>query len=163
MMQFAMYHSSVIRPWFLESISILVISFFVGIDKLFSSLWCIFRVVLSTSDEWGAVVTKLTVPADWKGLSLSSLYLSICLSFSCLLPITIVQLTNFPLPCAEWQIYLLLVGLFLASAVAFYVFFQNSDSFWNFPLGKDQPARPKFDSILGDAQSSDDVFGPLDM
>ncbi|KAG8645307.1 SEC12-like protein 1 [Manihot esculenta] len=87
------------------------------------------RVVLSTSDEWGAVVTKLTVPADWK----------------------------------EWQIYLLLVGLFLASAVAFYVFFQNSDSFWNFPLGKDQPARPKFDSILGDAQSSDDVFGPLDM
>lgn len=32
-----------------------------------------FRVVLTTSNEWGAVVTKLTVPADWKGsLSLFS-------------------------------------------------------------------------------------------
>ncbi|XP_062175394.1 SEC12-like protein 1 [Alnus glutinosa] len=83
------------------------------------------RVVLTTSSEWGAVVTKLNVPADWK----------------------------------EWQIYLLLLGMFLASAVAFYGFFQHSDSFWNFPLGRNQPARP----ILGDTQSSDDLFGPLDM
>ncbi|KAF8403178.1 hypothetical protein HHK36_011275 [Tetracentron sinense] len=92
------------------------------------------RVMLSTSSEWGAVVTKLNVPADWK----------------------------------EWQIYLLLLGLFLASAVAFYIFFENSDSFWNFPLGKDQPARPKVEAIFGDPQSSDDqnmwgAFGPLDM
>uniref|UniRef100_A0A2P2J7R2 Uncharacterized protein MANES_10G053800 n=1 Tax=Rhizophora mucronata TaxID=61149 RepID=A0A2P2J7R2_RHIMU len=87
------------------------------------------RVVLSTSSEWGTVVTKLNVPADWK----------------------------------EWQIYLLLLGLFLASVVLFYIFFANSDSFWNFPLGKVQPAKPKYESILGDRQASEDVFGPLDM
>ncbi|CAI9091234.1 OLC1v1026202C1 [Oldenlandia corymbosa var. corymbosa] len=29
------------------------------------------RVVLTTSSEWGVMVTKLTVPADWKGLSFS--------------------------------------------------------------------------------------------
>ncbi|KAJ7970523.1 SEC12-like protein 1 [Quillaja saponaria] len=71
------------------------------------------RVVLTTSDEWGARVTKLTVPADWK----------------------------------EWQIYMLLLGFFLVSAVAFYIFFENSDSFWKFPLGRDQPARSKFKTI----------------
>ncbi|KAA8534489.1 hypothetical protein F0562_032006 [Nyssa sinensis] len=88
------------------------------------------RVVLTTSTEWGAMVTKLGVPADWK----------------------------------EWQIYLLLLGLFLASAVAFYIFFQNSDSFWNFPLGRDQPGRPKFEAILGDPQSDDqNMWGPLDL
>ncbi|CAK7325348.1 unnamed protein product [Dovyalis caffra] len=85
------------------------------------------RVVLTTSSEWGAVVTKLNVPADWK----------------------------------EWQIYLVLVGLFLVSAVAFYIFFQNSDSFWNFPLGKDHPGRPKFEIL--DPKYSEDAFGPLDM
>ncbi|OIW13207.1 hypothetical protein TanjilG_17650 [Lupinus angustifolius] len=62
------------------------------------------RVVLTTSVEWGAQVTKLNVPKDWK----------------------------------EWQIYLVLLGLFLASAVAFYIFFENSDSFWNFPMVKHQ-------------------------
>ncbi|GMI67509.1 hypothetical protein HRI_000420200 [Hibiscus trionum] len=86
------------------------------------------RVVLTTSSQQGAMVTKLNVPADWK----------------------------------EWQIYLMLLGLFLASAVVFYVFFQKSDSFWNFPLAREQQARLKLDSFLGDAQS-EDVFGPLDM
>ncbi|KAF7820212.1 SEC12-like protein 1 [Senna tora] len=94
------------------------------------------RVLLTSSVEWGALVTKPNVPADWK----------------------------------EWQIYLLLLGLFLASAVIFYIFFENSDSFWNFPLGKDQPApaRPRFKPILGDPQLSDDQnswnpFVPVDM
>ncbi|XP_050210144.1 SEC12-like protein 1 [Mercurialis annua] len=86
------------------------------------------RVVLTTSNEWEAAVTKLNVPADWK----------------------------------EWQIYLLLIGLFLASAVAFYIFFQNSDSFWNFPMGKHQSGRPKFETVFQDPQS-DDVFGPVDL
>ncbi|KAF2295240.1 hypothetical protein GH714_032266 [Hevea brasiliensis] len=86
------------------------------------------RVVLSTSNKWRAVVTKLNVPADWK----------------------------------EWQIYLLLVGLFLASALAFYIFFENSDSFWNFPLRRDQPARPMFDPILRNPESSDDPLGQED-
>ena len=27
------------------------------------------RVVLSTSGQWGAIITKLSVPADWKGCS----------------------------------------------------------------------------------------------
>ncbi|GAV69217.1 WD40 domain-containing protein [Cephalotus follicularis] len=87
------------------------------------------RVVLTTSKEWGAMVTKLNVPADWK----------------------------------EWQIYVLLVGLFFVSAVIFYIFFKNSDSFWNFPDGRYQPVRSKIETVLGDKQSSDDVFGPLDL
>ncbi|XP_042482018.1 SEC12-like protein 1 [Macadamia integrifolia] len=88
------------------------------------------RVVLSTSSQWGAVVTKLNVPADWK----------------------------------EWQLYLVLLGLFMASAVLFYIFFQNSDSFWNFPLGRDQPARPKV-AFFRDPETSDDPnsWGPLDL
>ncbi|CAH1438087.1 unnamed protein product [Lactuca virosa] len=88
------------------------------------------RVVLSTSNEWGAMVTKLNVPADWK----------------------------------EWQLYILLIGLFLASAVLFYIFFENSDLFWNFPMAKDQPARPKLGSYVGDHQSDDkNMWGPVDM
>ncbi|KAI5648520.1 hypothetical protein M9H77_34525 [Catharanthus roseus] len=85
------------------------------------------RVILTTSVEWGFMVTKLTVPADWK----------------------------------EWQIYLLLLGLFVASLVLFYIFFENSDSFWNFP----EPVRPKINPILGDSQSDDHLgaFGPLDI
>lgn len=87
------------------------------------------RVVLTTSSQWGGMVTKLNVPADWK----------------------------------EWQIYLLLLGLFLASAVVFYIFFEKSDSFWNFPIVREQTRR-NIDSFLGDAQSDDpNVFGPLDM
>ncbi|KAK4800227.1 hypothetical protein SAY86_025592 [Trapa natans] len=80
------------------------------------------RVMLTSSNQWGAMVTKLSVPADWK----------------------------------EWQVYLVLVGLFLASLVAFYIFYENSDSFWNFPLGRNQPARPKMGAIFGDPQPSDD-------
>ena len=33
--------------------------------------WHSCRVMLTTTTEWGALVTKLNVPADWKGLSLS--------------------------------------------------------------------------------------------
>ncbi|KAF7103738.1 hypothetical protein CFC21_104697 [Triticum aestivum] len=55
------------------------------------------RVVISTSPQWGAELTRLNVPADWK----------------------------------EWQIWLILLALFLASAVLFYVFYQNSGSFWS--------------------------------
>ncbi|KAG6765150.1 hypothetical protein POTOM_029168 [Populus tomentosa] len=94
------------------------------------------RVVLTTSDEWGAVVTKLNVPADWKETDPPSL------------------------SCAEWQIYLLLVVLFLASAVAFYIFFQKSDSFWNVPSGRGQPGK-QFEIL--DPQYSEDAFGPVDM
>lgn len=63
---------------------------------------------------------------------------------------------------AEWQIYVLLVSLFAASAIVFYIFYENSDSFWQFPLGRDQPARPRFESYVGDSHS-DDPFGPVDM
>lgn len=80
----------------------------------------------------------------------------------------LVSITFFFLFCAEWQIYVLLLGLFLASVVAFYIFFQNSDSFWKFPLPSSQPGKPKIGAFLGDPQSSDDQnmwneFGPLDM
>lgn len=79
--------------------------------------------------------------------------------------ISVVAARNI-IPClkfAEWQIYLLLVSLFAASAVVFYIFYENSDSFWQFPLGRDQPARPRFDSFVGDSQYADDPFGPVDM
>ncbi|KAK3035022.1 hypothetical protein RJ639_033936 [Escallonia herrerae] len=113
------------------------------------------RVVLSTSTQWGATITKLNVPADWKGPHALLLH-------------TLQHLFHFYivkcLISEEWQIYLLLLGLFFASAVAFYVFFKNSDSFWKFPLGKDQPARPTLGAIL-DPQSDDQwgAFGPLDL
>ncbi|XP_073273414.1 SEC12-like protein 1 [Primulina huaijiensis] len=90
------------------------------------------RVILTTSTEWGVMITKLNVPADWK----------------------------------EWQIYILLLALFLASVVAFYIFFENSDSFWNFPLTKDQSTRSNIESFLGDPQSDDQkwgAFGPVDL
>ncbi|KAK8969690.1 SEC12-like protein 1 [Platanthera guangdongensis] len=77
------------------------------------------RIVLSTSNQRGAVFTKLNVPADWK----------------------------------EWQIYFLLLALFLGSAVIFYLFHEHSDSFWNFPLGRNQPRRPY---VLQDSQLADD-------
>ncbi|XP_066396865.1 SEC12-like protein 1 [Miscanthus floridulus] len=66
------------------------------------------RVVISTSHQWGAELTKLNVPADWK----------------------------------EWQVWLVLLALFLASAILFYVFYERSDTFWNFPMGRHQPAKP---------------------
>jgi prolactin regulatory element-binding protein len=48
----------------------------------------------------------------------------------------------------------------LASAVAFYIFFQKSDSFWNVPPGRDQPGK-QFEIL--DPQYSEDAFGPVDM
>ncbi|KAL0847828.1 hypothetical protein Bca101_021075 [Brassica carinata] len=76
------------------------------------------RVMLTTSSEWGEMVTKLTVPKEWK----------------------------------EWQIYALLFCLFMASVVLAYVFFENSDSFWKLPMGKDQ-RRPKI-SLFGDSSTT---------
>ncbi|KAK9124029.1 hypothetical protein Sjap_013631 [Stephania japonica] len=89
------------------------------------------RAVLTTSIEWGALVTKLGVPADWK----------------------------------EWQIYVLLLGLFLASAVVFYIFLQNSDSFWGLPPHQSQPRQKPEGFFRETTQSSDDqnFWGPLDM
>lgn len=66
------------------------------------------RAVISTSHQWGAELTKLNVPADWK----------------------------------EWQVWLILLSLFLVSAILFYMFYERSDSFWNFPMGQHQPAKP---------------------
>uniref|UniRef100_A0A0E0LI06 Uncharacterized protein n=2 Tax=Oryza punctata TaxID=4537 RepID=A0A0E0LI06_ORYPU len=66
------------------------------------------RAVISTSHQWGAELTKLNVPADWK----------------------------------EWQVWLILLSLFLVSAILFYMFYERSDSFWNFPMGQRQPTKP---------------------
>ncbi|XP_042421722.1 SEC12-like protein 1 isoform X1 [Zingiber officinale] len=62
---------------------------------------------------------------------------------------------NVPADWKEWQIYLILVGLFLASLIVFYILYENSDSFWNFPLGKDQPGRFR-PVAFTDSQPSDD-------
>ncbi|XP_062214305.1 SEC12-like protein 1 [Phragmites australis] len=50
------------------------------------------RAVISTSHQWGAEITKLDVPADWK----------------------------------VWQIWLVLLSLFVASAVLFFAFFKHA-------------------------------------
>lgn len=58
---------------------------------------------------------------------------------------------------------MLLLGLFLASAVVFYVFYLVSDSFWNLPIAN-QPARPNIDTILDDTHPfDDDPLGQLDL
>ncbi|KAK9697038.1 hypothetical protein RND81_08G010900 [Saponaria officinalis] len=86
------------------------------------------RVMLTTTKEWGAKVTKLTVPPDWK----------------------------------EWQIYSLLLALFLVSALAFYVFYMLSDSFWQVPVGN-HSSRPDIDSFFGEPQFSEDTFGHMEL
>ncbi|MQL80763.1 hypothetical protein Taro_013217 [Colocasia esculenta] len=63
--------------------------------------------------------------------------------------VTLTRL-NVPADWKEWQIYLLLLGLFLASLVVFYIIYNNSDSFWNFPVGGDQPARPSLLKMSAD-------------
>ncbi|OEL22795.1 SEC12-like protein 1 [Dichanthelium oligosanthes] len=50
------------------------------------------RVVISTSHKWGAEITKLDVPPEWK----------------------------------VWQIWLVLISLFVSSAVLFYLFFKHA-------------------------------------
>ncbi|KAL1532098.1 PHD finger containing protein Phf1 [Salvia divinorum] len=62
-----------------------------------------------------------------------------------------------PADWKDWQIYMLLLGLFLASLVAFYVIFENSDSFWNFPIAQDQAARPVIESVLGGDQFGENL------
>ncbi|CAN6439350.1 unnamed protein product [Victoria cruziana] len=57
----------------------------------------------------------------------------------------------------EWEVYLLLLALFVASAVLFYVFFKNSHSFWNFPVRTPQHPRPSMGSFTGDSQTVDEL------
>jgi len=40
--------------------------------------------------------------------------------------------------------------------MVFYIFYEHSDSFWNFPLGRNQPARPFLKSLISDSQFADD-------
>lgn len=62
---------------------------------------------------------------------------------------------NVPKEWKEWQIYLLLAAMVLASAILFLIFFEYSDSFWNFPLGRNQPAKPPSEAIYWSAIDSD--------
>lgn len=67
-----------------------------------------------------------------------------------------------PIQCGsnwkDWQIYLVLLTMIFVSAVLFYIFFEHSDSFWNFPLGREQPARPPIEAILGDPPDDQNVW-----
>ncbi|KAL9251441.1 SEC12-like protein [Drosera capensis] len=56
----------------------------------------------------------------------------------------------------EWQLYALLAALFLGSAILFYMFFLVSDPFWN-------PPGPKIKTLIPDPQTTEDVFGQLDL
>ncbi|XP_074269578.1 SEC12-like protein 1 [Silene latifolia] len=86
------------------------------------------RVVLTTTKEWGAKVTKLTVPVEWK----------------------------------DWQIYSILAALFLLSAVAFYIFYVLSDSFWQVPV-VDMTTGPDMNTLLDDSHFSEDIFGSTEL
>ncbi|KAK1682049.1 hypothetical protein QYE76_042897 [Lolium multiflorum] len=79
------------------------------------------RVVISTSPQWGAEVTILNVPADWK----------------------------------EWQVWLILLALFITSAILFYVFYQNSGSFFGAPHKTTKPW-----SVLNEAPPSPENQNP---
>lgn len=63
---------------------------------------------------------------------------------------------------ADWQIYSILGLMLLVSAIAFYIFYVMSDSFWQVPTAH-QPSTAHIDSFLGDSLSSEDPFGPLDL
>ncbi|KAK6137887.1 hypothetical protein DH2020_028369 [Rehmannia glutinosa] len=118
------------------------------------------RIILSSSSEWGAMVTKLTVPADWKGLVPNAPFFPFSLDFEFRL---IFFMHFFFLYFSDWQIYLFLLGLFLASLVVFYVLYQNSDSFWNFPLANDQTPRSNIKTVLRNEQSDPSMWKHLDL
>ena len=105
--------------------------------------------MLTTSSEWGEMVTKLTVPKEWKGLLVA--HTSLCNIYTFFVHLSKTHVSDL-LDVAEWQIYALLFCLFMASVVLAYVFFENSDSFWKLPMGKDQ-RRPKI-SLFGDSSTT---------
>ncbi|KAH9617527.1 hypothetical protein KSS87_013666 [Heliosperma pusillum] len=86
------------------------------------------RVVLTTTKEWGAKVTKLTVPVEWK----------------------------------DWQIYSILGGLFVLSAIAFYIFYMLSDSFWQVPV-VDMITDADITTLLDDSHFPEDIFGSTEL
>jgi prolactin regulatory element-binding protein len=51
----------------------------------------------------------------------------------------------------DWQLYSIVLLLILFSALLFWLFFEStmSDDFWQFPLGRSQPARPPPEAIWG--------------
>eukprot|EP01018_Ginkgo_biloba_P016491 Gb_20318 [translate_table: standard] len=67
-----------------------------------------------------------------------------------------VNLISLEADWKDWQIYSVLLTMIIISGILFYIFFEYSDSFWNFPLGREQPARPPIEAILGDRVSPDD-------
>ncbi|KAJ7559967.1 hypothetical protein O6H91_04G108600 [Diphasiastrum complanatum] len=67
-----------------------------------------------------------------------------------------VTTVHLPAEWKDWEVYLLLAGLILISVVVSYFLYEYSDSFWNFPLGRNQPARPPIEAILGDSLAPDD-------
>ncbi|CAM6009198.1 unnamed protein product [Sphagnum balticum] len=51
----------------------------------------------------------------------------------------------------DWQLYSIVLVLILFSALLFWLFFEStmSDDFWQFPMGRSQPARPPPEAIWG--------------
>ncbi|BBN17368.1 prolactin regulatory element-binding protein [Marchantia polymorpha subsp. ruderalis] len=47
----------------------------------------------------------------------------------------------------EWQLYLVLALMVLVSMFLFYLLYEFGDSFWQFPMGKDQPHRPPREAL----------------
>ncbi|XP_024392589.1 SEC12-like protein 1 isoform X3 [Physcomitrium patens] len=61
----------------------------------------------------------------------------------------------------EWQLYAMLLGMIAFSGLLFLLFFQSSlsDDFWQFPMGREQPARPPREAIWGHPGSLDESYG----
>ncbi|KAG0467292.1 hypothetical protein HPP92_018872 [Vanilla planifolia] len=68
----------------------------------------------------------------------------------------VVTKLDVPADWKEWQIYLLLLALFLGSAAIFYLFYEHSDSFWSLPSAKKQPNKSYLRSIVPDYQVADE-------
>ncbi|KAG6389785.1 hypothetical protein SASPL_151259 [Salvia splendens] len=91
----------------------------------------------------------LRKPATIMSISLDGKYLSLVILTTSKEWGVMATKLAVPADWKDWQIYMLLLGLFLASLIAFYIIFENSDSFWNFPVAQDQAARPVIESVVG--------------
>ncbi|KAL3679783.1 hypothetical protein R1sor_022739 [Riccia sorocarpa] len=55
----------------------------------------------------------------------------------------------------EWQVWLVLAGMMATSMVLFYMLYAFGDSFWQFPMGRDQPFRPPREALGYDDYKTD--------
>jgi prolactin regulatory element-binding protein len=59
----------------------------------------------------------------------------------------------------EWQLYAMLIGMIILSAILFLGFSESTlaDDFWQFPMGRNQPARPPPEAVWGHQPSHQEL------